>query len=44
MQSFTVALAITSILGVPLGGIGEPSATLDDAMNERFLKVGPRYS
>ena len=36
---FSIALAITNIIGVPIGGFGVPFASLGEAKAQTFLKV-----
>ena len=36
---FSIALAITNIIGVPVGGFGVPFTSLSEGKAEKFLKV-----
>ena len=39
LQTFSVALAVTNIVGVPVCGFGVPFASLSDSEAQTFLKV-----
>ena len=38
-QAFSIALAVTNIVGVPVGGFGVPFTSLSDSKAQTFLKV-----
>lgn len=38
-QAFSIALAVTNIVGVPVGGFGVPFTSLTDTKAQTYLKV-----
>ena len=38
-QAFSIALAVTNIVGVPVGGFGVPFTSLTDSKAQTYLKV-----
>ena len=39
IQTFSIALAVTNIVGVPMGGFGVPFSALSENEAQTFLKV-----